>query len=133
MLSVLTNKPEAHEPGHPGRGSDSTRLFVAVVGGDSLPTRKPDPAGVEWLLAAGGTRRAELLLVGDSGHRRADGAGGGRRLLRRLVGAHAGDACGPSIRSGWSTTPSELLAVVDGAGLSRLAAPGRSSAAYSAP
>jgi phosphoglycolate phosphatase len=42
------------------------RHFVAVVGGDSLATRKPDPAGAEHLLRIGGTARGEMLPVGDS-------------------------------------------------------------------
>jgi phosphoglycolate phosphatase len=66
VLSVLTNKPEAMSRAIL-QGLGLGRRFVGVVGGDSLPTRKPDSAGIDHLLALGGTARAELLLVGDSG------------------------------------------------------------------
>ena len=65
MLSVLTNKPE---------GLSRTILdglgiaghFRALIGGDSLPTRKPDPAGLEQLRRLGRTALPRMLLVGDS-------------------------------------------------------------------
>ncbi len=64
-LSVLTNKPE-----HMSRaildGLGLTGRFVAIVGGDSLPVRKPDPGGLERLRALTGTPRERMLLVGDS-------------------------------------------------------------------
>jgi len=111
VLSVLTNKPETMSRAILA-GLGLAPLFLAVLGGDSLPTRKPDPAGVEWLLAAGGTRRDALLLVGDSG------------VDVRTARAAAVDFCGVS----WGLTPegmwaerpervievaSELLAIVD--------------------
>jgi phosphoglycolate phosphatase len=64
-LSVLTNKPEA-----PAR-----RLLEAfalaphisdVVGGDSGFARKPDPAGLQHLIAAGGSEAGSTVFVGDS-------------------------------------------------------------------
>ena len=68
--------------------------FVAVVGGDSLPTRKPDPAGVDHLLALGGTARDRLLLVGDSG------------IDVRTARAAGVDFCGVA----WGFTPDTLRA-----------------------
>jgi phosphoglycolate phosphatase len=64
-LSVLTNKPEAMSRAilH---GLGLAARFVDVIGGDSLPVRKPDPAGLERLRAATGTARERMLLVGDS-------------------------------------------------------------------
>jgi phosphoglycolate phosphatase len=64
-LSVLTNKPE---------GMSRTILdglgiggrFRAIVGGDSLPTRKPDPAGLLLLRGITETPLDRMLLVGDS-------------------------------------------------------------------
>jgi len=64
-LSVLTNKPE---------GLSRTILaglgllprFVGVVGGDSLPARKPDPSGMDHLRSLTGTPAGRALLVGDS-------------------------------------------------------------------
>jgi phosphoglycolate phosphatase len=112
VLSVLSNKPEAMSRAILG-GLGLADLFFAVLGGDSLPTRKPDPAGVEWLLAAAGTERQEMLLVGDSG------------VDVRTARAAGIDFCGVA----WGLTPdgmwaerparvidaaADLLAVVDG-------------------
>ncbi|GAB4533224.1 MAG: phosphoglycolate phosphatase [Roseibium sp.] len=63
LLGVLTNKPEA-----PARqiladlGLED--LFDAVVGGDSLGTRKPDPAGLRHLQTELGG--GPVVFVGDS-------------------------------------------------------------------
>jgi phosphoglycolate phosphatase len=65
-LSVLTNKPI----GLTRRILDGLALtprFVGVIGGDSLPVRKPDPAGLDALRGLTGTPREATLLVGDSG------------------------------------------------------------------
>jgi phosphoglycolate phosphatase len=66
VLSVLTNKPAALSRTILD-GLGLLPRFLAVLGGDSLPTRKPDPAGVEHLRALTGTPRDRMLLVGDSG------------------------------------------------------------------
>ena len=65
VLAVLTNKPEDLSCAILD-GLGLTRWVSLVVGGDSLPTRKPDPAGLQMLLARSRTRAAEFLLVGDS-------------------------------------------------------------------
>lgn len=41
-------------------------LFDRVVSGDTLPTKKPDPAGIESCLAAFEVPRHRALFVGDS-------------------------------------------------------------------
>lgn len=64
-LSVLTNKPVGLSE-KILRGLGLHACFVGVIGGDSLPTRKPDPAGLEHLRALTGTPAARTLLVGDS-------------------------------------------------------------------
>src|SRR5262249_31523685 len=64
-LSVLTNKPVAMSRAIVDGLGLGVR-FVAVVGGDSLPVRKPDPVGLEHLRSLTGTRRDRMLLVGDS-------------------------------------------------------------------
>jgi phosphoglycolate phosphatase len=64
-LSVLTNKPELLSRSILA-GLDLSVHFTAVVGGDSLSARKPDPGGVAYLLAATRTARTRTLLVGDS-------------------------------------------------------------------
>lgn len=65
-LSVLTNKPIALTHAILD-GLALTPRFVGVIGGDSLPVRKPDPAGLDHLRGLTGTPREQTLLVGDSG------------------------------------------------------------------
>ncbi|MSQ46932.1 MAG: HAD family hydrolase [Deltaproteobacteria bacterium] len=64
-LSVLTNKPEV-----PSRailtGLGLADFFGALVGGDTLPVRKPDPQGVHDLQRRTGIDLAATLLIGDS-------------------------------------------------------------------
>ena len=64
-LTVCSNKPEGY-----GRaildGLGVTSRFRAIIGGDTLPTRKPDPAGMVELARITGASRARTLLVGDS-------------------------------------------------------------------
>ena len=64
-LSVLTNKPVAMSRAIL-EGLGLADRFIEVVGGDSLPVRKPDPAGIEHLRRRSGTTLARTLLVGDS-------------------------------------------------------------------
>jgi phosphoglycolate phosphatase len=66
-LAVLTNKPL----GATRRvliGLDLARFFSdpAIVGGDGPFPRKPDPAGLQHLIAAAGATPGETVLVGDS-------------------------------------------------------------------
>ena len=62
-LGLVTNKPEA-----PARALlahlDLMRFFPVIVGGDSLPRRKPDPLPLRHAMAALGAR--ETVYVGDS-------------------------------------------------------------------
>lgn len=65
VLTVLTNKPERMSRAILD-GLGLGPCFVDVIGGDSLPTRKPDPAGLYALCERSGTTPARTLLVGDS-------------------------------------------------------------------
>ena len=64
-LAVLTNKPGimsraiVQDLGLSGR-------FIAVIGGDDLPSRKPDPEGLLKIAAQAGVRPEHTALVGDS-------------------------------------------------------------------
>ncbi|HEY8022017.1 MAG TPA: phosphoglycolate phosphatase [Thermoanaerobaculia bacterium] len=40
--------------------------FQAILGGDSLPTRKPDPAGLRLAAERLGVATADLVLIGDT-------------------------------------------------------------------
>jgi phosphoglycolate phosphatase len=93
VLTVLTNKPEGLSRRVLEGLGVSTR-FVAIVGGDSLRTRKPDPAGLRRLAALAGTRTDRMLLVGDSAIDVATAANG------------AVDFCGV----GWGIAPDALRA-----------------------
>ena len=64
-LTVLTNKPIGLTRTILD-GLGLTARFVGVIGGDSLPVRKPNPAGLDELRRLTGTPREETLLVGDS-------------------------------------------------------------------
>ncbi len=63
--SVLTNKPEAMSR-RILEGLGLLTFLDMVVGGDSLPTRKPDPAGVAHIAQRTNVPLARTLLVGDS-------------------------------------------------------------------
>lgn len=64
-LGLVTNKPEQfiqpllHEAGLGG-------LFQWIVGGDTLPQQKPDPAGLLHVMAQAGVPASQALFVGDS-------------------------------------------------------------------
>jgi phosphoglycolate phosphatase len=64
-LAVLTNKPQ-HHTDEILRGLDVVRYFRWVLGGDTAHGRKPDPAGLRYLMSAAGAPAAETLMVGDS-------------------------------------------------------------------
>ncbi len=64
-LALLSNKGEALSR-RILDGLGLSRFFVEILGGDSLPTRKPDPAGLRVLAERLGVPLARLLLVGDT-------------------------------------------------------------------
>lgn len=64
-LSVLSNKPAAMSRAILA-GLDLLRCFVVVLGGDSFPERKPEPAGIDYVCNLTHMPRARLLMVGDS-------------------------------------------------------------------
>ena len=64
-LALLSNKGEAlSRKVLAGLGLD--RFFREILGGDSLPTRKPDPAGLHLLAGRLGVPVERLMLVGDT-------------------------------------------------------------------
>ncbi|MDR3763033.1 MAG: HAD-IA family hydrolase [Acidobacteriota bacterium] len=64
-MAVLTNKPQ-----QPSQaicdGLGLSPFFTRVLGGDALPTRKPDPQGAHLLMQEFGARPEETLMIGDS-------------------------------------------------------------------
>jgi phosphoglycolate phosphatase len=65
VMSVLTNKPV-----NPSRAIvDALGIaarFVSVYGGNSFETKKPDPLGLNTILAETGVRPEEAVMIGDS-------------------------------------------------------------------
>ena len=64
-MAVLSNKPV-----NPSRAIvealELGQFFFQVYGGNSFPTKKPDPEGVRTLLKEGKAQPEETLMVGDS-------------------------------------------------------------------
>jgi len=64
-LAVLSNKPV-----NPSRAIVEAlgmgEFFSQVYGGNSFPTKKPDPAGARALLQEFGVSPAEAMMIGDS-------------------------------------------------------------------
>jgi phosphoglycolate phosphatase len=64
-LAVITNKASRFVRPHLEHAGIAG-YFAQVIGGDDLPTRKPDPAQLLHVAAAFGLAPARLLMVGDS-------------------------------------------------------------------
>jgi len=64
-MAVLSNKPV-----NPSRaiieGLGLAEFFAQVYGGNSFPTKKPDPLGAQKLLEETGCRPQETAIIGDS-------------------------------------------------------------------
>ena len=63
-VAVCTNKPEAAAREVLG-ALGLTRHLAAIGGGDSFPTRKPDPSHLLATLAAAGGSPAQAIMIGD--------------------------------------------------------------------
>ena len=64
-MAVLTNKPVRFSRDLI-KGLGLGDHFFQVYGGNSFEQKKPDPAGVERLMAEAGAARDDTLMVGDS-------------------------------------------------------------------
>lgn len=64
-LAVLTNKPQKPSE-RILEGLEVAPLFGWVIGGDTALPRKPDPGGLNHLVAAAGAGRRDTVMVGDS-------------------------------------------------------------------
>ncbi len=64
-LALVTNKPEKFLP---RLLADTTmaEFFQWIVGGDTLPEKKPDPAGLLWVMQQAQVTAQQCLFVGDS-------------------------------------------------------------------
>lgn len=64
-MAVITNKPIKFVPALLERFALAD-YFDWVIGGDSLPQQKPDPAGLLWVMDKAGVSPGSSLFVGDS-------------------------------------------------------------------
>lgn len=64
-MAVLTNKPVRISRAIVD-GLGLSKHFFQVYGGNSFEQKKPDPIGIETLLAESGASREQTMMVGDS-------------------------------------------------------------------
>ncbi len=64
-MAVLTNKPVRPAQGI-CEGLGMADYFLHIYGGNSFPTKKPDPAGLLSLMQETGARPDETVMIGDS-------------------------------------------------------------------
>ena len=64
-LALITNKPEGFLPELLAQ-TQMEGFFEWIVGGDTLPQKKPDPAGLLWVMQQAGVPAEQCLFVGDS-------------------------------------------------------------------
>jgi len=64
-MAVLTNKPVRPARGI-CEGLGMADYFLHIYGGNSFPTKKPDPAGLFSLMEETGARPEETAMIGDS-------------------------------------------------------------------
>jgi phosphoglycolate phosphatase len=96
-LAVVTNK-EGRYTQVVMNVHQLTPLFDAVVSGDTLPTKKPNPAGVALCLAKFGVSADRALFVGDSSIDAATARNAGVPVWLLPYGYNMGqpiDACDP--------------------------------------
>lgn len=65
ILAVLTNKPVKISYDILA-GLNVADYFFRVYGGDSFPSKKPDPVGIETLLREANVEREFAVMIGDS-------------------------------------------------------------------
>ncbi len=64
-IALVTNKPEKFIP-QLLADTGMAEFFQWIVGGDTLPQKKPDPAGLLWVMQQAGVSAEQCLFVGDS-------------------------------------------------------------------
>src|ERR1700679_918513 len=64
-MAVLTNKP-VRPAQRICEGLGMAQFFRVIYGGDSFPLKKPDPMGLNAIIAETGVRADETLMIGDS-------------------------------------------------------------------
>ncbi|MDH4224721.1 MAG: HAD-IA family hydrolase [Deltaproteobacteria bacterium] len=85
VLGVVTNKPYCQTEAIL-QGLGLFQQFDMVIGGDTLPTKKPDPAGVRAILEQFGLAPGRVVMVGDSPADVQAGRGAGTLVAACLFG-----------------------------------------------
>ncbi len=65
-MAVLTNKPARISVEGILEALGLAKYFRAIYGGNSFPTKKPDPLGATTILREFSLRANEAVMVGDS-------------------------------------------------------------------
>lgn len=89
-MALVTNKPAAYLPAILG-GLSIEGHFRWMLGGDSLPQKKPDPAPLLHCAALAGLSPASCLMVGDSRHDVQAGRAAGFPVVAVTYGYNHGD------------------------------------------
>ena len=110
QCSILTNKP-ADMSRTIVNGLELAGNFPRLIGGDSLPVKKPDPAGLLALIAETDVPATATLMIGDSAVDVATGRGGGAVTCGVCWGFN-GSAVVASQPDVSITAPGELLDLV---------------------
>lgn len=106
-LACVTNKAEAFTRPLLDK-LDLARHFDAVVSGDTLPVKKPDPAVLHHACALLGTQRA--LMIGDSANDAVAARGAGLPVLLVTYGYSEGQPVDTIECDGLLSTASDALA-----------------------
>lgn len=109
-LAICTNKPLAATRALLDALGLAPR-FAVVLGGDSLPVRKPNPGHVQGVLEAAGVTAADAVMIGDHQNDLHAAAGAGVRSIFAAWGY--GDGTGADARA---AAPAELPALLTRAG-----------------
>jgi phosphoglycolate phosphatase len=89
-LAVVTNKEGRYTQAILKTHRLDTR-FDVVISGDTLPTKKPNPAGIAWCLNRFGVSPLQALFVGDSSIDAATARNGGVRVWLLPYGYNMGE------------------------------------------
>jgi phosphoglycolate phosphatase len=64
-MAILSNKP-VNPTRQISQALGLSEFFVQIYGGNSFPTKKPDPQGVEALLRESNCNSEDAIIIGDS-------------------------------------------------------------------
>lgn len=113
MLGLCTNKPAQFLPNILSK-MGWTDKFACVVGGDSLPTKKPDPAPLLYICDTLGINKSQAVMVGDSKNDIQAGKNAGITTLALTYGYNYGEPIEDSQPDGVFRTFGEMVGFILG-------------------